>query len=112
MFVNSAIMMVDAKADLMDHADFVHQCEQEDASIRQKCVSAVLIGLYANGTPGIEYQDAFAFCSGDWIYEHEKGACMFDVVKHARKMYTPEKIALICADIPENHRRAISDCGI
>ncbi len=111
MFLNAAIMMVDATADLQDHALFVERCEQEDILLRERCIKAVLIGLYANGVPGLEYQDAFAFCSGSWIRETEQGACMFDVINHARRMYTSEKTAQICAIIPSNHRKVIDICS-
>ena len=109
-FYYAAIIFVNAEAPLDEAGHFVEQCGAINTDFRAICTSAVINKLYNNGTLGIEYQKAIAFCSDTWVLEIERSACFKDTVSHAVWVYSPSKVIEVCMSIPSIERSKIKDC--
>ena len=112
MFLNAAIMHADAEAAVGEMGNFTKQCGALRADLQQICIQGVINKLFSNGAPGIEYVKAIEFCSGPWIPDVSKQFCFTQIISHAMRVYTPEKLELACSDIPSIYRPQIQQCTI
>jgi hypothetical protein len=109
-YENAAIMSVNIEFPIEETGHFIGQCGDLGEELRAICISAVLNNYFSNGSPGIEYVKAFAFCSGPWLFPPEAQACFDRSISYASRLSSPERLPEVCSAIPEGYRTRTAGC--
>lgn len=90
------LAMIDRLAGAYSTEALVRDCRSLSAGLHDVCIFGAVSGLIEHGTPGVEYEDAFALCRDALWNEAERTIC-FDSAYYALPgTYGEEKAEAIC----------------
>lgn len=92
-----------------DFIPYLKQCRAIPERARVGCLKGLTAAFVAHGEPEKEYIKGVAFCGNKELTSSEKKVCYWNTARMYKSVYTPEKVASVCAQFEPAYRYLCAD---